>query len=230
MRNGAAPTLGFAYFPDDPALKLVNGSGPSGPDQVAVESATLERSGLQIGERDHRTGRRRAATGDGDRRGALRRRPGRGHHRRAGRAERRGRVRAGRHRAVLHRDRRPAGVSDEALRERLAAVLPAAAEAVTAATVTRENREMIEEVLGFFNTFLLIFAAISLFVGGFIIVNTFSMLVAQRTRELALLRAVGASRGQVLRVVLGRGGGGRPRRLGAGDRRRDRRGRAARGS
>ena len=56
--------------------------------------------------------------------------------------------------------------------------------------------------LGFFNTFLLVFALIALFVGAFIIFNTFSMLVAQRTRELALMRALGASRGQVTRAVL----------------------------
>src|SRR5205085_1915976 len=57
--------------------------------------------------------------------------------------------------------------------------------------------------LGFFNTFLLVFAGISLFVGAFMILNTFSILVAQRTRELGLLRALGASRGQVLASVTG---------------------------
>ena len=67
----------------------------------------------------------------------------------------------------------------------------------------RGDEDAFAEGLGFLNTFLLVFAGISLFVGVFIIVNTFSMLVAQRTRELALLRAVGASRGQVVRVVLG---------------------------
>ena len=55
----------------------------------------------------------------------------------------------------------------------------------------------------FHHVFLMVFAGISLVVGAFIIYNTFSMLVAQRTRELALLRAVGAGRGQVIRAVLG---------------------------
>ncbi len=50
--------------------------------------------------------------------------------------------------------------------------------------------------------FLLVFAAIALVVGSFLIVNTFSMLVAQRSRELALFRALGASRRQVTRSVL----------------------------
>ena len=56
--------------------------------------------------------------------------------------------------------------------------------------------------LGFFSTALLVFAFISLFVGGFTIFNTFSIIVGQRTRELALLRIVGASRRQVFRSVL----------------------------
>ena len=58
------------------------------------------------------------------------------------------------------------------------------------------------QALSFFNTALLVFALISLFVGAFTIYNTFSIIVGQRTRELALLRVVGASRGQVLRSVL----------------------------
>ncbi len=60
----------------------------------------------------------------------------------------------------------------------------------------------LEDGLGFINTFLLAFAGVALFVGTFLILNTFSMLVAQRTRELALLRALGARRRQVTRAVL----------------------------
>jgi putative ABC transport system permease protein len=66
-----------------------------------------------------------------------------------------------------------------------------------------EQAAQITDGLDFFSTFLLIFAGIALVVGSFIILNTFSMLVAQRTRELALLRALGASRRQVTRSVLG---------------------------
>ncbi len=57
-------------------------------------------------------------------------------------------------------------------------------------------------MLGFLNTFLLVFAAIAMVVGTFLIINTFSILVAQRSRELALLRALGASTTQVNRSVL----------------------------
>lgn len=61
----------------------------------------------------------------------------------------------------------------------------------------------IAEALSFVNIFLLVFAILALIVGSFIILNTFSMLVAQRSRELALLRALGASRRQVTGAVLG---------------------------
>ena len=61
----------------------------------------------------------------------------------------------------------------------------------------------VNQFIGIFNTFLLTFALIALFVGAFLIANTFSILIGQRTRELALLRAVGASRSQVTRSMLG---------------------------
>jgi len=63
----------------------------------------------------------------------------------------------------------------------------------------------LESQLGFLRTFLLIFAYVALFVGAFIIFNTFSITVAQRTREFGLLRMLGATRGQVLRSVVAEG-------------------------
>lgn len=68
--------------------------------------------------------------------------------------------------------------------------------------VRDESAAAITEGLSFITTFLLVFAGVALFVGAFIIVNTFSILIARRTRELALLRAVGASRRQVTGSVL----------------------------
>ncbi len=69
-------------------------------------------------------------------------------------------------------------------------------------TVVNEQTSAINQALSFFSTALLVFAFIALFVGGFTILNTFSIIVGQRTRELALLRIVGASRKQVFRSVL----------------------------
>lgn len=75
-------------------------------------------------------------------------------------------------------------------------------EVITGEADTAEKQATFQEDLSFFNQFLLAFAYISLFVGSFIIYNTFSIIVAQRSREMAMLRAVGASRRQVLRSVL----------------------------
>jgi putative ABC transport system permease protein len=79
-----------------------------------------------------------------------------------------------------------------------AAGLPAGTEAITGAAFTKENQDIFEKAIATFKTVLVAFAAVSLFVGAFIIYNTFSIVVAQRTRETALLRAIGAGRGQIL--------------------------------
>ena len=95
------------------------------------------------------------------------------------------------------------GISPEDMVQRLTeAELFAGADIVTGQEAADEMAGDVKEGLGFFSMILSIFAAIALFVGWFVISNTFSILVAQRTRELALLRAVGASRRQVLTSVL----------------------------
>ncbi|MFI6688822.1 ABC transporter permease [Streptomyces sp. NPDC050485] len=81
-------------------------------------------------------------------------------------------------------------------------LLPKDAHAKTGQELAAQDAKDIEQGLSGLNQTLLAFAAIALFVGIFLISNTFTMLVAQRTRELALMRAVGASRGQVRRSVL----------------------------
>jgi putative ABC transport system permease protein len=70
-------------------------------------------------------------------------------------------------------------------------------EAITQKAAAKETADNIKQGLSFFNTFLLIFALVALFVGAFIIYNTFSIIVAQRNRELGLLKAVGATGRQV---------------------------------
>ncbi|HMJ03506.1 MAG TPA: FtsX-like permease family protein, partial [Conexibacter sp.] len=67
----------------------------------------------------------------------------------------------------------------------------------------QSDSEDIKDQLGFLRTFLFVFAGIALFVGAFLIANTFSITVAQRVREFALLRMIGANRRQVLRAVVG---------------------------
>lgn len=94
------------------------------------------------------------------------------------------------------------GADKAAVQRSIAQVLPSDAEVVTGQTIINEDQNTVTQALSFFNTALLIFALISLFVGAFTIYNTFSIIVGQRTRELALLRVVGASRRQVLRSVL----------------------------
>lgn len=94
------------------------------------------------------------------------------------------------------------GTSQGDLAEAVTKALPDGVEAVTGDDAADEAASAIQEAVGFLTTFLLIFAGISLVVGAFLIVNTFSILVAQRSRELALLRALGASKKQVTRSVL----------------------------
>ncbi|GAB3268592.1 ABC transporter permease [Kineosporia babensis] len=201
-RNGGAPNLGFAYYPDDPVVTLTDGRAPERKGEVAVENTTLELAGLKVGDTTRALIQNEpqdvTITAGFDFGSGL----------------------AGATLVLL--DEQTAietwapdgqvpsftlgaadGVSHEQLREEVTAVLPAGAEAITSDEFYEEQKDAVAAGIGFITTFLLIFAAIAVFVGAFIIANTFSMLVAQRTRELALLRAVGASRGQVLRVVLG---------------------------
>lgn len=93
-------------------------------------------------------------------------------------------------------------VSPDDLAGRLNAQLPAGFEAVTGKKAAAAAEAQLAEGLGFLSTFLLLFAGISLVVGSFLVVNTFAILVAQRSRELALLRALGASRRQIRVSVL----------------------------
>ncbi len=93
-------------------------------------------------------------------------------------------------------------VSSATLRARIRAVLPSSLDVRTGLQEAAKQTSDLESQLGFLRTFLLIFAYVALFVGAFIIFNTFSITVAQRTREFGLLRTLGATRGQVVRSVV----------------------------
>ncbi|WP_131742284.1 ABC transporter permease, partial [Actinomadura roseirufa] len=208
---GAEPLTGVGWS-DDPDLSLTRltaGAPPRAPDEIAVDATTARRAGHRVGDRVTvalRSGTRAFRLtglfriGDSALGGSLsmtafapdtarRLLPGR-----PGTVER----------IVVHaRD----GVSQERLRDAVAARLPAGLEAVTGRAATAEQAGPLRDVIAVIRTFLLVFALISVFVGSFIIFNTFAMLVGGRVRELALLRAVGASRGQVVGSVLGEAAG-----------------------
>jgi putative ABC transport system permease protein len=95
------------------------------------------------------------------------------------------------------------GISPSELATRIQPVLPDGIESVPGTDVAAEGKEGVAGLMDAFRNILLGFAAIALFVSAFFINNTFSIVVGQRTRQLALLRAVGASPGQITRSVVG---------------------------
>ncbi len=95
------------------------------------------------------------------------------------------------------------GVTPDQLAHRLQAELPAGLQAITGSQLAAENYDSINSgFLGFLSTGLTAFAVIAVLVAAFSIYNTFSILAAQRTREAALLRAVGGSRRQLITAGL----------------------------
>ena len=95
------------------------------------------------------------------------------------------------------------GADNVEVQRAIAAILPPGVQVVSGQAVVRELSNAVDSELSFISKALLIFAFIALFVGAFTIFNTFSITVGQRTRELALLRVVGASRRQVFGSMLG---------------------------
>ncbi|HKT05492.1 MAG TPA: FtsX-like permease family protein, partial [Rugosimonospora sp.] len=96
----------------------------------------------------------------------------------------------------------PSGASDTVLRDRVAGAVGSGYQVRTGAQLAKSAASDVQSGLSFFNNILLGFAGVALFVGTFLILNTFSIIVAQRTRELALMRALGGSRRQMIGSVL----------------------------
>ncbi|MFB7497869.1 ABC transporter permease [Streptomyces sp. NPDC056161] len=95
-----------------------------------------------------------------------------------------------------------AGVSDARLKQNVVRALAGPYKVQTAKENADENRKSVGSFMDVIKYAMLGFAGIAFLVGIFLIINTFSMLVAQRTREIGLMRAIGSSRGQVNRSVL----------------------------
>jgi putative ABC transport system permease protein len=94
-------------------------------------------------------------------------------------------------------------VEPEALAQQLEALLPNTVEVRTGQQAAIEETESTKDDLSFLTIALLVFAGVAVVVGGFLIFNTFSITIAQRIREFGMLRTLGASRGQILRSVIG---------------------------
>ncbi|MFE9684988.1 ABC transporter permease [Streptomyces sp. NPDC002701] len=203
--GGGFQSQGGNYWSDkDPRYPLSSGRAPSGKDQVAIDAETAKRAGYQVGDKVRLsidgpvltpTISAIFTTDDGN-------------------------VAAGGSLALFdtataqqlfHKTgtydeidvKAAPGTSQTALQASLDKVLPKdIASTITGQELADDQAVQIEASMSGLKTGLLVFAGIALFVGTFIIANTFTMLVAQRTKELALLRAVGASRRQVTRSVL----------------------------
>lgn len=94
------------------------------------------------------------------------------------------------------------GLPPLTLKRRIERVMPSSVKVETGEERAQTQSDEIRENLGFLQTMLLVFAFVALFVGAFLIFNTFSITVAQRVTEFGMLRTLGASRGQILRTVV----------------------------
>ncbi|MBC7551709.1 MAG: ABC transporter permease, partial [Cellulomonas sp.] len=205
VQSTQSPSFAMALDPEDSTVKVVDGRAPTRSGEIALESATLQSSGLTVG--DPTKAVVAGVIQDVHVVGEVSL----------------GAPMAGATIVYLDVATATAAYSPDGLvstisvyanpgvdqtdlvadlTPALAGAPVAPAEALTGDTMRAEARTDIEGQLGFVATFMLVFAGISLFVGAFIISNTFAMSVRERMREFALLRAIGASPTQVFASIL----------------------------
>ena len=201
--NGA-PSFGFSAGPErfDP-LTYVEGRKPSADDEVVIDKASADDEGFELGDRIEIAGKEAARTytlvgiatlGDVDSFGGatLAELTLREAQRITGKQGQLDEIQVA----------ADSGTSPEILAANLNASLPNSVEAETGEQNVQAQRDDVGEFIDILRTALLIFAGVSLFVAAFLIFNTFSITVAQRTREFAMLRTLGAKRRQILGSVV----------------------------
>jgi putative ABC transport system permease protein len=200
--NSFAPNFISSLLPERfETLDYVEGRKPRSPSEASLDTQTADTGDLQVGDRVRLAGAREAETYDVVGLTKL----GETSFGGAGIAQvvlaeaQRVTDRVGQYDqiSVSAAD----GVSPEELRDRIARVMPQQVQVETGEEAAQRQTDDIAENLSFLRIALLVFAGVSLFVGAFQIFNTFSITVAQRTREFGLLRTLGASRSQLLSAV-----------------------------
>ena len=201
VTSTGAPTIIVPVFPDEPGRRLVAGRAPSGADEISLESDALRRSGLAVGDRTHLVvnGTPFEVTVVGEFTFGT---------------SMAGATLVGGDPAWIMSMAAPDGAVSQieitladgadaaAVRRQITNLLPDSARLQTRAERIDEQNAYVESILGYVQTFLLVFVVLAMFVGSFIIMNTFAMSVRQRQKEFALLRAVGASPASVFATVL----------------------------
>ncbi len=200
--GGGPPTIGVSWVADGP-FRLTAGRAPDGPSEVAMDAGTAAKHGFAVGDEVRvllsgaaKKFRIVGLFGFGDRTdfGAVT-------FAAFDLATAQREFDAGSSIDAVYVQREP-GVPTGVLQQRIETALGPAYDVLTADQATLQVGKPVRQFLGFFTDALLGFAAIGVVVGAFIIFNTFTILVAQRTRELGLLRAMGATGGQVVRSVV----------------------------
>jgi putative ABC transport system permease protein len=206
ISRGGAPALAFSYTPGGERfnpLELVRGNWPSRPDQVAIDASTASKERFSVGQRV----------------GVIARGPEHlftvsGIVKFGGVSSLGGATmsvfalptaqqifnKRGRLDSIQVASK--SGVTSRQLLEQIRALLPVSAQVRTGRAQAQKQTSDTNGFLNIFKDFLLAFGGVALFVGSFVIANTLSIMIAQRTRELATLRTLGATRQQVLRSVI----------------------------